>query len=246
LQIYHPSSEKSGGYGRYSCDECETRLSEDLCLNDGCEWITDDEINNGICISSFSSSPGNIRNFTCEMLRKEQCNKFINARESKSVIIINGPCFFNGVVDDDDDDSNNDNNDNNDNNNNDNDSNDNNDNTYSDNSNDINDNSGNISKNDSVCVKKLSIESKDCKSIKTNSIVMYDGEERESCNEAHLIFGYSSVCGWANKYNKNRGSCGYIYYLVENSFFFIFFLFFFNFFFNYNYDYIIYFGYVVL
>jgi hypothetical protein len=49
------------------------------------------------------------------------------------------------------------------------------------------------------CVKKSSLESQSCESIKTNSVIIYEGEERESCNEAHIIFGWPYSCGWINK-----------------------------------------------
>jgi hypothetical protein len=66
---------------------------------------------------------------------------------------------------------------------------------------------------DNSCIKKSTIESKNCSSIKTNNIIKYRGELRESCNEAHIIFGWRFRCGWVNGYRENTGSCGYIYYL---------------------------------
>jgi hypothetical protein len=75
------------------------------------------------------------------------------------------------------------------------------------------------------CVKKWTIVKRnDCGSIETNSIIMYEGETRESCNEAHIIFGYSFKCGWVDKYIKNTGHCGRIYHLTENSLHFFYFL----------------------
>jgi hypothetical protein len=68
------------------------------------------------------------------------------------------------------------------------------------------------------CIEKSSINSESCESIKTNSIIIYEGEERESCNEAHIIFGWSFICGWVNGYIKNTGYCGHTYYLTESSF----------------------------
>jgi hypothetical protein len=54
---------------------------------------------------------------------------------------------------------------------------------------------------------------------------MYEGKERETCNEAHIIFGYSQICGWAKRYEENSGYCGHIYYLTSNGFLFFSFLF---------------------
>jgi hypothetical protein len=67
------------------------------------------------------------------------------------------------------------------------------------------------------CIKKSIIESENCSRIKTNNIIKYRGELRESCKEAHIIFGWRFRCGWVNGYRENTGSCGYIYYLSVNS-----------------------------
>jgi hypothetical protein len=68
------------------------------------------------------------------------------------------------------------------------------------------------------CVKKSSIEEKGCENIKTNSIIKYEGEERESCNEGHIIFGWSLMCGWVERYIKDDGYCGYVYFLSDDGF----------------------------
>jgi hypothetical protein len=158
-----------------------TRLSEEACMNCGCMWIRDTSINDGICFPPLSPSLLSeiTSNLTCEILWKEQCNKYLNINNSHvdlERLVNDSPCFFNGVED---------------------------------------------SSRKVGCLKKSSIESKGCESIKTNSIVIYEGVERESCNEAHIIFGYSFICGWVEKPVSNSGYCGYVYYLSNNGFFFL-------------------------
>jgi hypothetical protein len=84
--------------------------------------------------------------------------------------------------------------------------------------------------------KRMIIENSDCTSIKTNDIIVYEGEERESCNSGHIIFGYAFTCGWIKKHDEDKGSCGDIYFLTEKSFlpyilFFFFFMYIHYFFF---------------
>jgi hypothetical protein len=167
IQIYRASSSSSSfdgeekcQYGWYSCDGCINHLSEERCVvNIGCLWIKDDNINDGICVTSLSSSSSSsssseiITNLRCEMLLKHHCDKYVNVNNNNSdvksgVIIEDAPCFFNGVDD----------------------------------------------SSEMVCVSKSSLESKSCENIKTNSIIIYEGEERESCNEADIIFGWGFIC----------------------------------------------------
>jgi hypothetical protein len=151
-------------------------ILKESCLNVGCNWIEDNSINSGICISSSSEITKNMK---CELLMKDACNKYIKLNNSyiKSEIIDDAPCFFNGIDDD----------------------------------------------SDLHCVEKALIESKGCESIKTNSIIIFEGQERESCNNAHIIFGWPFICGWVKKYTEASGYCGYIYFLAQNGFLFILF-----------------------
>jgi hypothetical protein len=201
--------------GWHSCESCQTRLTEELCLNVGCIWIKDVNIYNGICISqslflSLSSSSwslswsgsGESLNLTCEILSKEQCNIYTNTDNTHSEnvsIINNAPCILNRVS------------------------------NYNNNDIDIDtfhEENMNIYSNSLLsCVSKSSFEKKGCESIKTNFVMLYEGEERETCNEAHIIFGYTEMCGWAKKYEENDGYCGHIYYLTENSIIISFFFF---------------------
>jgi hypothetical protein len=50
---------------------------------------------------------------------------------------------------------------------------------------------------DTMCVSKMSLSS--CSNIKTNRIVLFDGEERESCNEADVLFDPSFMCAWVRE-----------------------------------------------
>jgi hypothetical protein len=77
-------------------------------------------------------------------------------------------------------------------------------------------NGGGDSEEDVFCVSKSWLEWKDCEDLKTNAIITHEGEEREICNEAHIIFGWQFMCGWINGYGKNDGYCGHVYYLTEN------------------------------
>jgi hypothetical protein len=154
-------------------------------------------VNSGICVpspsvsSSASSSASEPlsqdfdgkQTFACDLLFKEQCDRYVNLNNSdiKLSIVDDGPCFFNGIKD-----------------------------------------------GELLCIKKSSLESSDCKDIKTNSIIRYEGEERESCNEAHMIFGMSLMCGWVNRFHGESGHCGHIYFLTANGFsFFLYFSLFF-------------------
>jgi hypothetical protein len=154
--------------------------------------VNNNSMNSGLCISSLSNMRSN---FTCEVLRKNTCDKYLNMKQlniNSETLINNGPCFFNG---DDKDTS------------------------------------------KLLCVRKSSLDFKECEDIKTNSMIFYDGEWKESCNEGHVIFGLSSMCGWVKRYDEGSGSCGHVYYLTENGngiiliFYFILFYFYFYFYF---------------
>jgi hypothetical protein len=47
---------------------------------------------------------------------------------------------------------------------------------------------------DTFCVSKTSITS--CSNIETNGMVLYNGKERESCNEANELVDSSFMCAW--------------------------------------------------
>jgi hypothetical protein len=47
---------------------------------------------------------------------------------------------------------------------------------------------------DTLCVPKSSISS--CSNIQTNGMVLYNGKETESCNEADELLGPSFICAW--------------------------------------------------
>jgi hypothetical protein len=56
-----------------------------------------------------------------------------------------------------------------------------------------------------------------CGKIKTNEVILYEEEEKKFCDDASMIFGFSFLCLWSERFNGESGSCGCVYYLSENS-----------------------------
>jgi hypothetical protein len=77
-----------------SCDACSTRLSELVCPNDKCKWISSD--NEGICVAN-DVEEGEIK---CWMLSKPICDKYLNNNTYITGLeVSDAPCFFNGPDD---------------------------------------------------------------------------------------------------------------------------------------------------
>jgi hypothetical protein len=50
--------------------------------------------------------------------------------------------------------------------------------------------------------------------MKSNGVVAYGGEERKSCDEAHVILGWHFICAWVeSSYGGDYGSCYTVYFL---------------------------------
>jgi hypothetical protein len=79
---------------------------------------------------------------------------------------------------------------------------------------------------DTLCVSQSSLESGNCTVIRSNGVVAYGGEERKSCDEVHMILGWSFTCGWVElSSGGDYGSCYTVYYLNGSGLFLLLFLF---------------------
>jgi hypothetical protein len=184
---------------------------EDKCLDAGCEWYKDDNVDDNNDRSDNDDDDGDndeekngnnicifegIRNISCEFLLKKHCKEFLNTNISSfgipdiNITVSNNPCVFIG-----------------------------------------ND------ENDLSCISKSSSRVNRCGNIKNNDVFIYEGKRFELCNDAHFFFGWDKMCGWIDKETfENEGSCGSVYYFSKNglisifSFIFNYFFFFFFFF----------------
>jgi hypothetical protein len=78
---------------------------------------------------------------------------------------------------------------------------------------------------DTLCVSQSSLLWNDCTGIRTNGIVLYEGVERKSCDEAHILFNWIFSCIWITSesvYWDEDGFCQYIYYLYKSLFYFFY------------------------
>jgi hypothetical protein len=73
-----------------------------------------------------------------------------------------------------------------------------------------------------LCVTKSTFSLKSCVDIKTNSKVLFNKNIRESCNEAHVLLGWSFTCAWGTRYIDDVKFCATIYYLTGNGLFIFF------------------------
>jgi hypothetical protein len=76
-----------------------------------------------------------------------------------------------------------------------------------------------------LCISKSTINSKNCSSIKTNSVIVYQENTLESCNNAKELFVFSFTCRWKLNHIDDVGLCETVYYLTTNGFLFLFFYF---------------------
>jgi hypothetical protein len=78
-----------------SCDACSTRLSESVCPNDKCKWISSDS-GEGVCVANEVDED----EIKCWMLSKPVCDKYLEKSTYMTGLkISDAPCFFNGPDD---------------------------------------------------------------------------------------------------------------------------------------------------